>query len=114
MEYTVEFQGLFVPTGFTPDSKIEALRKFIPVGINLEFYKVTIINNRGIIVFKSNALDDMGSPAEGWDGTVNGEPQPTGNYMWTISAKFKDGSPWNGTDVGDGNTNTFGMVVLIR
>jgi hypothetical protein len=114
MEYFIEFQGLYVPTGFTPESNIVALREFKPVGINLEYYEVTVINNRGIIVFKSNALDDFGSPAEGWDGTVNGEPQPTGNYMWTISAKFNDGSVWNGADVGDGNTETYGKVTLIR
>jgi len=114
MEYTVEFQGLYVPTGFTPESKIPELREFLPAGVNLEFYELTIINHRGNIVFRSNKLDVHGSPSEGWDGSVNGEPQPTGNYMWSISAKFKDGSTWNGNDVGDGNSETFGKVVLIR
>jgi len=34
--------------------------------------------------------------------------------MWSIKAKFRDGTYWNGTDIGDGNTNTFGKVILIR
>jgi hypothetical protein len=37
-----------------------------------------------------------------------------GTYLWTISAKFRDGRVWNGTDAGDGNTNTYGMLLLIR
>jgi len=114
MEYTIVFQGLYVPTGVTPDGKNPALREFKPVGVNLEYYKVTVINEKGIVVFSSDKLDFNGSPAEGWDGTARGEPQPTGTYLWTISAKFKDGSVWNGTDAGDGNTKTYGKVLLIR
>ena len=114
MEYTIVFQGLYVPTGFTPGSRNELLSEFKPVGLNLEFYELTVINQRGNIVFRSRKLDEKGSPVEGWDGTTNGEPQPTGTYMWTISAKFKDGSVWEGNDVGDGNSKTFGKVILIR
>jgi PKD repeat protein len=114
MEYVIVFQGLYVPTGFTPTSSNPALREFKPAGVNLEYYQITIINQWGNIVWKSNKLDDQGHPLEGWDGTTNGEPQPTGTYMWSISAKFKDGSSWYGTDAGDGNTNTFGKLLLIR
>ena len=114
MEYTIVFQGLYVPTGFTPDSRNPGLNLFKPVGLNLEFYELVIINQRGNIVFRSNKLDEQGSPTEGWDGITNGEPQPTGTYMWSIKAKFRDGTVWQGNDVGDGNTNTFGKVVLIR
>ncbi len=114
MQYEILFQGLYVPTGFTPDSKDQALKIWKPVGVNLETYQVTVINKRGNTVWQSNKLDENGSPAEGWDGRTNGEPMPSDTYMWTISAKFKDGRTWNGTDVGDGNTNTYGMVLLIR
>jgi PKD repeat protein len=114
MEYTIVFQGLYVPTGFTPTSSDPALQLFKPVGVNLEFYEVTVINLNGNIVWQSNKLDENGSPLEGWDGKVDGEPQSTANYMWSIKAKFRDGAYWNGTDVGDGNTNTLGYVVLIR
>ena len=114
MQYDLEFQGLYVPTGFTPGAKDQALQLWKPAGMNLESYQVTIINERGNIVWQSGKLDENGMPAEGWDGTTNGEPMSTGNYMWKISATFKDGSIWQGTDVGDGNTNTYGYLLLIR
>jgi hypothetical protein len=75
---------------------------------------VRVINRWGNVLWQSSKLDANGSPAEGWDGTVNGQPQPAGTYMWTISAKFKDGTIWQGTDAGDGNTHTYGNVLLIR
>ena len=114
MEYQIVFQGLYVPTGFTPDGKDQALNIWKPVGMNLEQYRVTVINERGNIVWQSEKLDENGSPIEGWDGTTNGEPMPVGTYLWTISAKFRDGRIWEGTDAGDGNTNKYGMLLLIR
>jgi PKD repeat protein len=114
MEYEVLFQGLYVPTGFTPDSKDPAMKEWKPIGVNLESYTVTVVNQRGNVVFQSSRLDENGSPSEGWDGTVNGEMMSPGTYLWTISARFRDGRVWNGTDAGDGNTNTYGMLLLIR
>jgi len=114
MEYTIVFQGLYVPTGFVPDAKDPNLQIWKPVGVNLESYEVVVINERGNIVWKSDKLDENGSPTEGWDGSVEGEPQSPGNYMWKISAKFLDGRVWDGTDVGDGNSNTYGKLLLIR
>jgi PKD repeat protein len=114
MEYTIEFQGLYVPTGFTPTSTDPTMRQFKPVGVNLESYQVTVINQRGNIVWSSNKLDQNGSPLEGWDGKVDGELMQPDTYMWSIKAKFLDGAIWTGNDVGDGNNNTYGKVVLIR
>ena len=114
MEYTIVFQGLYVPTGFSPVADDAGIKEFKPVGVNMESYEVVLINQHGNIVWRSNKLDDDGSPLEGWDGRTNGIEQPTGTYMWKISAKFRDGTYWNGTDAGDGNTDTYGTVVLIR
>jgi gliding motility-associated-like protein len=114
MEYEVVFQGLYVPTGFTPEDNDEALRTWKPVGMNLEEYHVVVVNERGNVVFSSTRLDEDGSPVEGWDGTTNGEDMPTGNYLWSISAKFKDGRVWNGNQVGDGNSKAYGYLLLIR
>jgi PKD repeat protein len=114
MEYAIVFQGLYVPTGFVPDSKDELLSRWKPVGINLESYQVTIINERGNIVWQSDKLDENGMPTEGWDGKTDGEPQPIGNYLWQIKAKFTDGRQWNGSDAGDGNTKTCGYLLLMR
>jgi PKD repeat protein len=114
MEYEVLFQGLYVPTGFTPEDNNEALRTWKPVGMNLEEYHVVVVNERGNVMFESTRLDENGSPAEGWDGTTGGEDMPTGNYLWSISAKFKDGRVWNGNQVGDGNNKAYGYLLLIR
>ncbi len=114
MQYEIIFQGLYVPTGFTPDSDDPLLSVWKPVGMNLEEYQVTVINENGNVVFQSNKLDANGMPSEGWDGTTNGEKMPTGNYLWKVSAKFRDGRLWNGTDLGDGNSNPNGFLLLIR
>ena len=114
MEYTILFQGLYVPTGFTPTSNDPSLKLFKPVGRNLESYEVTVLNQHGIIMWHSTKLDESGSPLEGWDGTTEGEPQSSDTYIWKIKAKFRDGTMWTGNKVGDGNTNTYGLVVLIR
>lgn len=82
-------------------------------GINLRSYELVIYSTWGNLVFKSNQLID-GSPAEGWDGTYKGEPLPTGSFIWRIYAVFEDGTHWNGTNNGDGNTQTNGTVTLIR
>ena len=66
-------------------------------------------------MWESTALDDHGSPTEGWDGTFEGTLMPQGNYMWKISALFVDGSQWEGSDIGVGtSTKTIGTVTLIR
>jgi PKD repeat protein len=114
LEYEVLFQGLYVPTGFTPEDNDQALRVWKPVGMNLEEYHVVVINERGNVVFESTKLDENGSPVEGWDGTTEDQDMPTGNYLWSISAKFKDGRVWNGNDVGDGNSKAYGYLLLIR
>ena len=33
------------------------------------------------------------NPAEGWDGTVNGVPQPLDTYVWMVEAVSKYGAP---------------------
>ena len=64
-------------------------------------------------MFESRKLKN-GSPAEGWNGRRSGEDLPTGSYMWKVSALFKDGTQWEGSDNGDGNITTSGTVALIR
>ena len=80
----------------------------------METYEVTVLNQDGIIMWHSTKLDENGSPTEGWDGTTEGEAQSSDTYIWKIKAKFRDGTMWTGNKVGDGNTNTYGLIVLIR
>ncbi len=111
--YDLLFTNLFVPNAFVPSNSNPELSEFKPIGINLKSYKLEVYSAWGNLVFESTKLID-GAPAESWDGTYDGEPLPTGSFIWRISAVFEDDSHWKGTDNGDGNSATSGTVTLIR
>jgi gliding motility-associated-like protein len=111
--YDLLFTNLFVPNAFLPSNSDPELQTFKPIGINLKQYEIEVYSSWGNLVFESSRLED-GAPAEGWDGTYEGEALPTGSYIWRISAMFEDDTYWKGTDNGDGNTDTNGTVTLIR
>jgi gliding motility-associated-like protein len=114
-KYELLFKGLYVPNAFAPTSTNLGVRLFQPVGINLKQYHVTVFDNWGHLMWESTKLDDKGMPTEGWDGTFEGNAMPQGNYMWRISALFVDDSPWEGSDIGVGDSNkTMGTVTLIK
>ena len=72
-------QGIFVPTAFTPngDGKNDYWRiPFLDVGFQAE---VNVFNRWGQLVYHVS-----GAPVE-WDGKLNGQPQPTGVYVYVIS-----------------------------
>jgi len=111
--YELLFVNLFVPNAFIPSNSNPELREFKPVGINIKSYSIEVYSAWGNLVFQSTKLID-GAPAEGWDGTYEGELLPTGSFIWRISAVFENGDIWQGTDNGDGNSSTSGTVTLIR
>jgi PKD repeat protein len=111
--YDLLFTNLFVPNAFLPSGGNVELQTFKPTGINIKRYHIEIYSTWGNLVFESTKLTD-GAPAEGWDGTYKGEPLPTGSFIWRITAEFEDGTYWQGSDNGDGNTQTNGTVTLIR
>ncbi|MBL7904660.1 MAG: PKD domain-containing protein [Bacteroidales bacterium] len=117
MEYNLMFKGLWVPNAFSPNNPNAAVRYFKPVGINLKSYVIEVFDTWGNLLWTSDKLDDNGSPAEGWNGTFNGNLVQQDVYLWKARAIFEDGSIWHGSDVGD-NTNipqkTSGTVTLIR
>lgn len=49
--------------------------KAIPMGIR-EFKYFTIYNRWGTLVFQTS------DPSKDWDGTLNGQLQPTGVFVW--------------------------------
>ncbi len=63
------------PDAFTPnrDGKNEL---FLPKGLRIESYELTILDRWGNIVFQTNDLK------EGWDGTLNGKKLPSGVYTF--------------------------------
>jgi gliding motility-associated-like protein len=117
MDYRLMFKGLWVPNAFSPNNPNAGVRLFKPVGINLQSYTMEVYDTWGNLLWTSIELDEKGSPAEGWDGSFNGNMLPQDTYMWKAKAVFKDGTIWKGSDVGK-STNMpqkpFGTVTLIR
>ncbi|MCF8388161.1 MAG: gliding motility-associated C-terminal domain-containing protein, partial [Bacteroidales bacterium] len=88
-----------------------------PKGINLASYQVIIFDSWGTKLWESSELTPSGSPAEGWDGTYNGEALPMDVYVWKIKASFLDGSVWDGKSIGNNDKieqEAMGTVTLIR
>ena len=68
---------IFVPTGFTPGLGIDNIFRPILVGISsLQFFRV--YNRYGQLVYTTNSTET------GWDGRVNGQPQPAAAYVWEV------------------------------
>lgn len=102
-------KGLFIPTAFAPVQADEGVNRFKPVGVGLHRYKIQVYDFRGTCVWSSTKLENGGRPAEWWDGTFNGAPVQSGNYLWKASGIFIDGSVWEGN-----GGATEGSVMLIR
>ncbi|HSC37934.1 MAG TPA: PKD domain-containing protein, partial [Chitinophagaceae bacterium] len=70
--------AVYVPNAFTPngDGTNEVLRPIVPGIQKLDYFSV--YNRAGRLVFSSS------TPGKGWDGTLNGIPQPPGTYVWII------------------------------
>jgi len=113
-EYKLLFKGLYVPNAFSPTNDNLGVRLFKPIGMNLKQYHVMVFDIWGHMMWESIKIDDTGQPAEGWDGTFDGNLMPQGNYIWKIVALFEDDTSWSGSDIGKGNYSTTGTVTLIR
>ncbi len=113
------FRGLYVPNAFAPDSPQEGVQEFKPVGQNIkeDTYSIKIFDVKGNLLWESRELDDEGAPAEGWDGTFEGDPLPQGVYVWKIEAVFQDGTVWKGNETGTSEFSSGqrqGTLTLIR
>ena len=90
--------AIYVPNAFTPDNN----------GINDHFHPVVVgmssvdyfevFNRLGQKVYSNPGI------GQGWDGTLNGKPQPVGTYVWLIK----------GVDYLGNIHSEKGTVVLIR
>jgi len=91
-------EGFFIPNAFTPnnDGKNDYFKPEV-LG-NIDRYQFAIFNRWGQAIFKST------NPAQGWDGTLKGELQPAGTYVWICTYQFA-GSP---------TVIKKGTVILIR
>jgi gliding motility-associated-like protein len=72
---------ILVPSAFSPnkDRLNDILR---PVGYGVEFLEIFAVYNRlGQQLFTTTTM------GKGWDGTINGKPQPEGAYVWHLRAR---------------------------
>jgi len=113
-QFEQRFKGLFVPNAFAPLSTNLGVALFKPVGMNLKKYHVQVFNTWNQLLWESTALDDEGRPKDGWDGKYDNNLCPSGTYLWKIDAVFIDGTIWEGSSVGSGQSGTAGLVTLIR
>lgn len=93
----------YIPTAFTPngDGTNDVFRA-IGLYKNIRF-NMYIYDRWGQLLFRSESMD------QGWDGTVNGKPCPSGTYVWLINIDFL------GQDiVTKGNVTLKGTVILLR
>ncbi|MBM3416986.1 MAG: gliding motility-associated C-terminal domain-containing protein [Bacteroidetes bacterium] len=70
--------ALSISPAFTPngDSRND---KFTPQPVGIKSYNYFRVFNRwGQVIFSTRALH------QGWDGTIEGLPQPAGTYVWMI------------------------------
>lgn len=69
---------LFVPNAFTPNG--DGLNDLFRIrgGAGIQDFSMQIFNRWGKLIFETN------DPQIGWDGTLNGIPQPTGAYAYSI------------------------------
>ncbi|HEV3324446.1 MAG TPA: gliding motility-associated C-terminal domain-containing protein [Puia sp.] len=93
-----EVSDIFVPSGFTPNGDgHNDLLKAIPIGIR-DFKYFVVYNRWGQRVFQT------ADPAIGWDGTLNGQSQSTGAFVWMAA-----GVDYKGTLI-----QRKGTTILIR
>lgn len=106
--------SLYVPNVFAPESTFDGTAFFKPKGNKLAEYRLEIFSTYGQLIWQTDALID-GSPAEGWDGRMNGVLMPQDMYVWKIRAKFSNGTFWEGMkDNSTGKFSTMGYLLLLR
>ena len=117
MSYDLMYKGLFVPNAFNPGHRNSEVAVFKPKGMNLKSYQIEIYDSWGNLLWKSDKLDDGGSPLEGWDGTFQGALLQQDVYVWKIVAQYKDDQIWDGLNIGDNKNMPLtksGTVTLLR
>ncbi len=120
LDLTKRCKDIYVPNAFLPESDNPDLKVFKPRAKDLVKYRIDIYDLYGKHIWSSTALDDEGSPSEGWDGTCpDGTPCPPGTYIWKIKATISYGDlgeqVWDGQVYNKkGKRSTAGTVVLIR
>ncbi len=82
-------ETIFVPNLFSPngDGSNDYLKVY---GTNLKEISLKIYDSQGTILYSSSNLQEV--LTIGWDGSYNGRAMPQGNYLWSITGEFLDGT----------------------
>jgi gliding motility-associated-like protein len=75
--------NIAVPSAFTPNHDGKNDELFPTNAFNTENLIFRVFNRYGQVVFESKDWQKK------WDGNVNGQPQPEGTYVWTLSYVLK-------------------------
>jgi PKD repeat protein len=105
---------LFLPNAFEPDGLYPELRTFMAKGSGILTWHMAIYNNYSQLIWETTKLNDQGQPVDGWDGRIKGKPAPQGVYVWQITAKFINGTKWEGNVIENSSPKRVGVVHLIR
>ena len=81
---------LFVPNLFTPNGD-GSNDRFLIFGLGFERLELRIYDRQGELVFESSDIDYL--TTQGWDGSSNGLPLPSGNYFWQLQGRYRNGGP---------------------
>lgn len=84
MDVLVNGTVINVPNAFTPGSGANGTFKVDKRGI-VKLKNFSVYNRWGNKIFTTNNID------EGWDGSFNGKPQPTGVYIYSVEATIDNG-----------------------
>ena len=83
--YTEAEEEVTLPNIFTPNN--DGANDFFEINIGeKQDFQIVVINHMNKVVFQSNSVDFR------WDGMLpSGDPAPSGNYVYFISAKTMSG-----------------------
>ena len=83
--FTEAEEEVTLPNIFTPNN--DGANDFFEINISeKQDFQIVVINHMNKVVFQSNSVDFR------WDGMLpSGEPAPSGNYVYFISAKTMSG-----------------------
>ncbi|MEM7656121.1 MAG: PKD domain-containing protein, partial [Bacteroidota bacterium] len=100
------FGDLHVPNALAPFGGPGEYSVFLPKGVGLIDYHISVYSIWGDLVWESKELLD-GQPAESWDGTIRGQVANSDVFVWKVhTAIFEGGRNWSGPREGS--------VTLIR
>jgi PKD repeat protein len=108
------YKGLFIPNAMYLGHQDYEVSHFVPKGVGLSKYEISIYDDWGNLIWRSTAIDDAGRPTESWDGTYKDQYVQQDSYVWKVDAIFKDDSVWEGKEYEPSVYKRSGTVTVIK